>query len=270
MIEHGISLQVLDIVSCFREKLGRTGEADCTPAFLGYKGALLGRSSVEYGQRRELLTSNIEYAYVPKYPQWSKDSGAWRIRQSALYQGYDHAKDQSVFVLMSPHPDSLAEERFTIALEGLKSLACIQKSHSLLAQLLLETYLLGWRDYARGIEREMETLVSPETELRGFMAVDPIEVGIDHGRTARGGRQPSPPAKPRLSEEKTATTRAKSLASRHNGGVTYHSTLNHCSAKSDAGPKSACSGYAESAILGKASGATVRMASQCSLSCGEA
>jgi hypothetical protein len=98
----------------------------------------------------------VKYAQQPD--QTTPDD--WRIRQTGIYHQYRSDTKQSIVILFSPHPASLAEQVFLQQIDTVKTWQDCEQFHSRLDLKLLDLHMSAWRQYAQQNETALQKLVS--------------------------------------------------------------------------------------------------------------
>jgi hypothetical protein len=83
----------------------------------------------------------------------------WRIRQSALYHRYDTGKKSSVYMLVSPHKNSVGETACVRRVLNMEHLRPSHLTHFVLHEALTRSYVANWRKYMRTFEAMLLDLV---------------------------------------------------------------------------------------------------------------
>ena len=107
-----------------------------------------------------------EYAYVFKYPELKLPNtqptgpGTWRLRQTAVYHQYRFKSNQSIWLLFSPTPGSVAHEKVHTCLRHLDFcfLSCNLR-HIAVDNALISAYVDNWRPYFAHYESQLLPLV---------------------------------------------------------------------------------------------------------------
>ncbi|WYZ34124.1 hypothetical protein EsH8_I_000400 [Colletotrichum jinshuiense] len=130
----GLDESLWDLTSCFYTRNMDVEEVFCMP----------------YTERRR--GSVVEASYTFRYPEHKPDEDRWVIRQSGIYQRFDLRSRQSLFILISPAPNSKANQR---AVEWLaRHSKDAEPDPVWLHKIVHETYLPSWRSYVAWLERQ--------------------------------------------------------------------------------------------------------------------
>ncbi|KAI1415508.1 hypothetical protein F5Y13DRAFT_145321 [Hypoxylon sp. FL1857] len=122
-------------------------------------------------------SSSIEVLYTIRYPELKASDGKWAIRQSGLYYRFDGSTGQTVSVLFSPTPNSVAHQKVKNFLLGIDC-----NSKDLLAswyihECLFTAYIPNWRQYIAYLECKL--LPETSTTFTTFIE-EPLRVGYDN------------------------------------------------------------------------------------------
>ncbi|KAE9378266.1 hypothetical protein N431DRAFT_461799 [Stipitochalara longipes BDJ] len=103
--------------------------------------------------------SFLELAYVLKYPECKKKAASgtesWVIRQLGVYQQYDKSTSRSLWIFLHCRPNSVAQERLTIALNNPCAVKSLQHYPIVLHLFLSSCYLNNWRSYMTYYDMEL-------------------------------------------------------------------------------------------------------------------
>ncbi len=104
-----------------------------------------------------------EMAIVLKYPENNgRTDGAdpWSIRQTGVYQSFDVITKTSVWILINPRQNTLADNRLKDLLGSREQFSAIEGQQPLISLMVLSTYFGNWRTYMAFYEKEELRLVS--------------------------------------------------------------------------------------------------------------
>ena len=89
--------------------------------------------------------------YAFRYPEFKgKHNEPWVIRQTGIYQQYDVQSKTSVWILINPMPDSVAEQRVLTCLSSCQ--AEIFRNPLYLHSVIHASYTGNWRQYMAAYE----------------------------------------------------------------------------------------------------------------------
>ena len=102
-----------------------------------------------------------EYMYIFKYPEENNRSEGepWSIRKTAVYHRLEKSNAKSVYVVVSPVPESAGATAISEWLKNLNDLQSCKTNTFEVNQVLLSTYQAGWRPYTSFWEKKIKTLV---------------------------------------------------------------------------------------------------------------
>lgn len=103
-----------------------------------------------------------------KYPEHNgRTDGAdpWSIRQTGVYQSFDTAKKTSIWILLNPRENTVAENRIKGLLNTQDGFSDPQGQPPLLGLIVLSMYLNNWRTYMAYYEKEELRMVSSITRF---------------------------------------------------------------------------------------------------------
>ena len=106
--------------------------------------------------RLHLRRTLTEISYTIRYPQFKESQNKWAIRQSAVYHCYNTHTGQSVFILFSPMPNSLAERKARQYLDGGHA---VMNNPFWLHEVVFSSYFPAWRQYIANLERQFLPIV---------------------------------------------------------------------------------------------------------------
>lgn len=86
---------------------------------------------------------------------------SWVIRQSGVYHQYDKGKNASLFILLDPVPDSVAQKRILECFAN--SHEKIKKNPLLLHSIVHTSYFVRWREYLAQYERNLLSIADTTT-----------------------------------------------------------------------------------------------------------
>jgi hypothetical protein len=111
--------------------------------------------------RQENELTVAEYMFVYKYVERTSRKGAepWTIRQSAFYHQIRFTDKRSLYITISPYPNTEAEEMILRWLQDIPSVAHYHQQVFRPAALLLSLRLNQWRQYMKHYEREVTRVV---------------------------------------------------------------------------------------------------------------
>jgi hypothetical protein len=100
--------------------------------------------------------------YVFKYPEENQrsDGEPWSIRKTAVYHQLEKSSGKSVYVIVSPLPESAGAKGLSKWFRNLNDLQSCRADSFALNQVLLSSYQAGWRSYTSFYEDKIEALVS--------------------------------------------------------------------------------------------------------------
>ena len=119
---------------------------------------------------RARLTYLVEITCVLKYPESNgRTDGAspWSLRQTGLYQKFEPLTKRSLWVLLNPTRNSVAEQKVFDLLQRSSSLMTPGEEPQLLGLLLLSIYSRNWRTYMAYYEEKEIRIVRTETSGLG-------------------------------------------------------------------------------------------------------
>lgn len=107
-----------------------------------------------------------EYAYLIKYPEWKSAKVQditwkhWRIRQTAIYHQYKPKSGNSIWILLSPMPSSVAELRIGQLLKEFDDQSTRASFHPpSIDNAMISSYLNNWRPYFEYYETQITPIV---------------------------------------------------------------------------------------------------------------
>ncbi|KAK3335228.1 hypothetical protein B0T19DRAFT_405846 [Cercophora scortea] len=156
---HGIDASFWELPSCFYTRNLDVEEVYCVP----------------YTETRH--GSIVEISYSIKYPEHKPAEDKWVIRHSALYHRHDTSTNQSVFIHLSPTPNSKAHLAATAHLLSHNQLPSSPVSPFHLHSLLFTAYTPAWRAYIASLERRFLPIAN--TTFATFID-EPLRVGYDN------------------------------------------------------------------------------------------
>jgi len=110
-----------------------------------------------------------------KYPEYKPEEDKWVIRQSGIYHRFDPRTSQSMYVLLSPTPNSQAHQRAEEWLlhPGREA----EKEPFWLHRVLFSTYYPAWRQYIAALERKFLPIAN--STFATFID-EPLRIGYDN------------------------------------------------------------------------------------------
>jgi hypothetical protein len=98
--------------------------------------------------------------YIFKYPEANNRSDEpWSIRKTAVYHRLEKSNAKSVYVIVSPLPDSAGAIALSEWFKNLNELQSCETQAFEINQVLLSTYQAGWRPYTSFYEKQIKALV---------------------------------------------------------------------------------------------------------------
>jgi hypothetical protein len=122
------------------------------------------------------LKDMIEVSYTIKYPEYKEKDDRWVIRQTGVYHRYDSTTSQSIFILLSPTPQSKAHLEAAKWLSMSSYHSKIEADPFWLHRLLFTAYFPAWRKYITTIENRF--LPVAKDALATFIE-EPLGLGHD-------------------------------------------------------------------------------------------
>ena len=97
-----------------------------------------------------------------KYAEYQgrTDYEPWSVRQCALYHRYNVSQKNSVYVLISPVPQSQIEADVLEWIKTSQSAVYSHQDHLRVNQVLWTSYLDNWKPYMNFYEEKLQSLVS--------------------------------------------------------------------------------------------------------------
>ncbi|KAL2867547.1 uncharacterized protein BJX67DRAFT_79635 [Aspergillus lucknowensis] len=160
--EHRLSDAFWDLTSCFYDRHEGVEEAFCLPCTESHDG------------------ETTEISYTIRYPEYKTDRerperNSWVIRQSGIFHRFNTATSQSLFILLSPCPDSTAHKKAAEWLERHKKLDVSDRFW--LHDILLSIYLPPCRQYVASLE---ERFLSIANRTFATYIEEPLRLGYDN------------------------------------------------------------------------------------------
>ena len=96
------------------------------------------------------LMGIAEITFVLKYPESNGRTDGpspWSLRQTGLYQKFEPLAKRSLWVLLNPTPNSIADQKVFDLLEQYSGSMKPRQEPRLLGLLLLSAYFRNWRTY---------------------------------------------------------------------------------------------------------------------------
>ncbi|KAI0139926.1 hypothetical protein F4776DRAFT_567118 [Hypoxylon sp. NC0597] len=122
-------------------------------------------------------SSSIEIWYTIRYPELKPSEGIWVIRQSGLYYRFDPSTGQTVSILFSPTPNSVAHQKIENLLLGIECGSKSLLTPWYIHECLFAAYVPRWRQYILYLERKL--LPETTTTFTSFIE-GPLRVGYDN------------------------------------------------------------------------------------------
>ncbi|KAG9764585.1 hypothetical protein KCU73_g895, partial [Aureobasidium melanogenum] len=161
MQEHDISLDFMDVLSCFRR---RTGNSD-----RGYSAPI---RQVRTGYRHEI-------AYGCKFPEKrtsSPDSDdPWSIRQLGIYHQLDALSHRSTVIVLCPRPRSPVVDAVKKSLQDWASRTEDLQDPRTLHQILFDHSFRGWLEYMQFYESKISDHFDNLVVVSGNVPPDHVE-----------------------------------------------------------------------------------------------
>ncbi|KAK3704620.1 hypothetical protein LTR37_013719 [Vermiconidia calcicola] len=104
----------------------------------------------------------FEYVYAMRYAEHEghTDYEPWSVRQCALYHSYNKQDNQSIYILISPVPQSKAEMSILESMKTLEGHPGGYHDPLWINQVLWDCYLEGWKPYLTFYEDKLQALSS--------------------------------------------------------------------------------------------------------------
>ena len=147
MCKHSIMSELPEIVCCFRDKTCNVEDA--------FGGALCKRCMLHINGLYPFwgsVSSEADKAHrVPfrlKYPENNgrrEGVGSWCIHQTVVYQNFGETTKTSIWLLLDPRIDAVAENRLRLLMNTQDSLFTFEKEPPLLGVVVLSAYFTNWQ-----------------------------------------------------------------------------------------------------------------------------
>ena len=121
------------------------------------------------GRIHHTLLIGLEYVYAMRYAEHEghTDYEPWSVRQCALYHSYNKQDNQSIYILISPVPQSKAEMSILESMKTLEGHPGGYHDPLWINQVLWDCYLEGWKPYLTFYEDKLQALVSEDVTYDG-------------------------------------------------------------------------------------------------------
>ena len=144
MEQHQIMPEFLNVVQCFQDR-----SSDGEQAFGGTSW-------------KRCMRNSKEIVFVMKYPESNgRTDGAdpWSIRQTGIYQSFQSLSRTSIWILLHPRYNSVADARLKSILNSPGTSGCSDRQPLLLGLIVISVYFVNWRAYMAYLEEEEIRLV---------------------------------------------------------------------------------------------------------------
>lgn len=154
----------IDLLSSFKQRVVRTEDGYCSPIRVVMDEKSKGASTI-VAVPRDTNIETLETCYMFKFAELKHPSRTtdgrdpWEIRKIGVYHRLDLQTQQSLWIVLSPMPASVAERKITEVFQDSTERDRLSQIPDLVHLCLISCYLSNWKDFCSHHDRNLQDMV---------------------------------------------------------------------------------------------------------------